>query len=101
MHELTLLQGTIRYRDEGTGPAIVFVHGALVDGRLWDPVVERLRDRFRCVVPDLPLGPHKVGLHADADLSPHGIARLIADVLERLQLTGGAAGGEGNGGGPC
>jgi pimeloyl-ACP methyl ester carboxylesterase len=101
MHELTLPQGTIRYRDEGTGPTIVFVHGALVDGRLWDPVVERLRDRFRCVVPDLPLGSHKVGLHADADLSPHGIARLIADVLERLELTDVTLVGNDTGGALC
>jgi pimeloyl-ACP methyl ester carboxylesterase len=101
MHELTLPQGTIRYRDEGTGPTIVFVHGALVDGRLWDPVVERLRDRFRCVVPDLPLGSHKVALHADADLSPHGIAGLIADVLERLDLTDVTLVGNDTGGALC
>jgi pimeloyl-ACP methyl ester carboxylesterase len=101
MHELTLPQGTIRYRDEGTGPTIVFVHGALVDGRLWDPVVERLRDRFRCVVPDLPLGSHKVALHADADLSPHGIARLIADVLERLDVTDVTLVGNDTGGALC
>jgi pimeloyl-ACP methyl ester carboxylesterase len=101
MHELTLPQGTIRYRDEGTGPTIVFVHGALVDGRLWDPVVERLRDRFRCVVPDLPLGSHKVALHADADLSPHGIARLIADVLERLELSDVTLVGNDTGGALC
>jgi pimeloyl-ACP methyl ester carboxylesterase len=101
MHELTLPQGTIRYRDEGTGPTIVFVHGALVDGRLWDPVVERLRDRFRCVVPDLPLGSHKVALHPDADLSPHGIARLIAAVLERLELTDVTLVGNDTGGALC
>jgi len=33
MPELTLQQGTIRYRDEGAGPVLFFVHGALVDGR--------------------------------------------------------------------
>jgi pimeloyl-ACP methyl ester carboxylesterase len=101
MQELTLPQGTIRYRDEGTGPTIVFVHGALVDGRLWDPVVERLRDRFRCVVPDLPLGSHKVALHPEADLSPHGIARLIAAVLERLELTDVTLVGNDTGGALC
>jgi pimeloyl-ACP methyl ester carboxylesterase len=87
MPELTLPQGTIRYRDEGQGPTIVFVHGALVDGRLWDPVVERLRDRFRCVVPDLPLGSHEIPMDPGADLSPHGVAGLIGDILERLELT--------------
>jgi pimeloyl-ACP methyl ester carboxylesterase len=86
MPELTLDQGTIRYRDEGAGPTLFFVHGALVDGRLWDPVVARLRDRFRCVVPDLPLGSHERPMQPDADLTPHGVANLIADMLERLDL---------------
>ena len=44
MPEIALPQGTIHYRDEGSGPTLVFIHGALVDGRLWDPVVERLAD---------------------------------------------------------
>src|SRR4051794_5637682 len=86
MPELTLDQGTIRYRDEGAGPTLFFLHGALVDGRLWDPVVARLRDRFRCVVPDLPLGSHERPMQPDADLTPHGVANLIADMLERLDL---------------
>jgi pimeloyl-ACP methyl ester carboxylesterase len=86
MPELTLDSGTIHYRDEGAGPVLVFIHGALVDGRLWEPVVDRLRGRFRCVVPDLPLGSHRRPMRPDADLSPHGLAALIAEVLERLDL---------------
>ena len=86
MPEITLEQGTIRYRDEGSGPPIVFVHGALVDGTLWSPVVERLAARARCIVPDLPLGSHRVPMARDADLSPTGLARLIAGLLERLDL---------------
>ncbi len=38
-HEVSLPQGTIAYRDAGTGPPVVFVHGLLVDAdlfrRLW------------------------------------------------------------------
>jgi pimeloyl-ACP methyl ester carboxylesterase len=86
MPELTLQAGTIRYRDEGTGPTLFFVHGALVDGRLWEPVVQRLRDRFRCVVPDLPLGSHELPMKPDADLSPHGLAALLAQIIETLDL---------------
>ena len=71
MPEITLPQGTIRYRDEGDGPPVVFVHGLLVNGRLWEPVVERLAGRLRCIVPDLPLGSHAVPLRPDADLGPH------------------------------
>jgi pimeloyl-ACP methyl ester carboxylesterase len=86
MPEVTLSQGTIRYRDEGSGPTLVFIHGALVDGRLWEPVVERLRGEFRCVVPDLPLGSHEIAMREDADLSPHGLAALIGELLARLDL---------------
>ena len=62
--------GTIRYREAGSGPAIVFVHGYLVDGRLWDGVVDALSDRFRCIVPDLPFGAHQVAMAPDATLDP-------------------------------
>jgi pimeloyl-ACP methyl ester carboxylesterase len=86
MPEITLPQGTIRYRDEGEGPTVVFVHGALVDARLWEPVVERLVPDVRCVVPDLPLGSHKTPVQPDADLSPTGLAQLIADILDALDL---------------
>ena len=86
MPEITLPQGTIRYRDEGNGPPLVFVHGALVNGRLWKPVVERLAGEVRCIVPDLPLGSHTAPLARDADLSPTGLARLIADFMAALNL---------------
>jgi pimeloyl-ACP methyl ester carboxylesterase len=86
MTQVALAQGTIEYRDEGSGPTLVFLHGALVDGRLWDPVVERLSSRFRCVVPELPLGSHRTPMPADADLSPQGLAALVASFLEALDL---------------
>jgi pimeloyl-ACP methyl ester carboxylesterase len=101
MPELDVPQGTIRYRDEGSGPPIVFVHGALVDGRLWEPVVTRLRDRFRCVVPDLPLGSHELPVREDADLSPHGLAALVAGVLDALDLHDVTLVGNDTGGGLC
>jgi pimeloyl-ACP methyl ester carboxylesterase len=86
MPEITLEHGTISYRDEGSGPAIVFVHGALVNGSLWDPVVERLAPSARCIVPDLPLGSHRTAMRPDADLTPTGLARLIADLIAALDL---------------
>jgi pimeloyl-ACP methyl ester carboxylesterase len=86
MSQAKLPQGTINYRESGEGPPIVFVHGLLVDGRLWRKVTPLLEDRFRCIVPDLPLGSHRTPMSPDADLSPPGLARLIADFLEALEL---------------
>jgi pimeloyl-ACP methyl ester carboxylesterase len=84
--EIQLPAGTIRYREAGEGKPIVFVHGYLVDGRLWDGVVDHLSDGFRCLAPDWPLGAQQVAMNPDADLSPPGIARLIAEFIERLDL---------------
>lgn len=84
--EVRLPAGPIRYREAGEGKPIVFVHGYLVDGRLWDGVVDRLADRFRCIAPDWPLAAHQAPMNPDADLSPPGIARLISDFLAKLEL---------------
>jgi pimeloyl-ACP methyl ester carboxylesterase len=83
---LRLPQGTIRYRDSGGDtPPIVFLHGLLVDGRLWDGVLPHLAGH-RLIVPDWPLGSHRTALHRDADLTPPGLARLVADVLAELDV---------------
>jgi pimeloyl-ACP methyl ester carboxylesterase len=69
------------YRDAGAGPLAVLLHGFGMDGRLWDPVVERIGARRRCVAVDLrgtgrtPLGPAaSVPLERHAD----DIAAVIA-----------------------
>jgi pimeloyl-ACP methyl ester carboxylesterase len=84
--EVKLPAGTIRYREAGQGKPVVFVHGYLVDGRLWDGVVDSLSDRCRCLAPDWPIGAQQVAMNSDADLSPPGLARLIADFLDKLEL---------------
>lgn len=84
--QVELPAGTIRYREAGEGAPIVFVHGYLVDSRLWDGVVERLSDRFRCIAPDWPLGAHRIPMRPDADLSPPGVATLIDSFLASLGL---------------
>src|SRR5439155_911175 len=40
-HEVELGQGTVRYRERGSGDPLVFVHGVLVNGDLWRNVVPR------------------------------------------------------------
>jgi pimeloyl-ACP methyl ester carboxylesterase len=85
-HEIDLPAGRIRYREAGEGKPVVFVHGFLVDGRLWDGVVDGLSDRCRCIAPDWPIGAQQIAMNPDADLSPPGIADLIASFLEALDL---------------
>jgi pimeloyl-ACP methyl ester carboxylesterase len=85
--QIELPMGKIRYREAGTGKPIVFVHGYLVDGRLWDGVVDALAPAgYRCIAPDWPIGSQQVAMRPDADLSPPGIAATIASLLEALEL---------------
>jgi pimeloyl-ACP methyl ester carboxylesterase len=81
-----LPQGTIRYREEGDGEALLFIHGLGVNGDLWRKVVPRLSKDFRCIVPDWPLGSHLVPMAADADLSLPGLAQLAVDFMDALEL---------------
>jgi pimeloyl-ACP methyl ester carboxylesterase len=85
-HTLDLKMATIEYEDTGSGPVVLFVHGLLVDGTLWRDVVAGL-DGFRCIVPTLPLGSHRVAVRDRAALTPNGVADLLADFMERLELT--------------
>jgi pimeloyl-ACP methyl ester carboxylesterase len=85
-HEVDLPAGRIRYREAGEGKPVVFVHGFLVDGRLWDGVVDALSDRCRCIAPDWPMGAQQIALKPDADLSPYGIAAIVDSFLEALDL---------------
>jgi pimeloyl-ACP methyl ester carboxylesterase len=84
--QVDLPAGTIRYREAGEGKPVVFVHGFLVDGRLWDGVVDRLSDRCRCIAPDWPIGAQQVAMSPDADLTPYGIAAIVDSFLEELGL---------------
>jgi pimeloyl-ACP methyl ester carboxylesterase len=84
--EIDLPAGRIRYREAGEGKPVVFVHGYLVDGRLWDGVVDRLSDRCRCIAPDWPIGSQRTAMKPEADLSPYGIAAIVASLLDALDL---------------
>jgi pimeloyl-ACP methyl ester carboxylesterase len=83
---VAILTGTIAYRERGSGQPLVFVHGVRVNGDLWRSVAPVLAQDHRCVVPDLPLGAHSHPLRTDADMSLPGLARIVADLVDALEL---------------
>src|SRR6476646_8381926 len=88
MPQLELTAGVIDYEDTGgDGPTLVLLGGLVMDGSVWDPVVENLRADHRCIVPTLPFGAHRRPMRRDADLSLNGFAPMVAELLERLQLS--------------
>jgi pimeloyl-ACP methyl ester carboxylesterase len=65
--------------------SIVFLHGLLTDHRLWRKVLPEL-DGLDVHAPTLPLGAHDVPLPT-ADLTPPGLAELVARQLEERDLS--------------
>jgi len=87
VESLQLSSGIIDYEDSGgDGPVVVLVGGLLMDATLWRDVVPRLVTAHRCVIPVMPLGGHRRPMNVDADVSLHGQADLLAELIERLDL---------------
>lgn len=82
----------VAYRERGTGPPLALLHSALLSHKEWEPVVDHLADRFRVVLPDLPL-------HGDSEDHPRHpytldwfaevLGAFAADVLGPRPLIGG------------
>ena len=96
-----LAAGPIRVREAGHGPAVVLVHGALVNSHLWDDVIPLLADRHRVVAPDLPLGCHAAPVTPGTPLDLPGLARVVADLLDALDLDDVTLVGNDTGGAVC
>ena len=68
----------INVQSWGSGsPSLVFVHGLACDLEDWQPQVERLAGRFRCIALDLP-GHGRSGLPANGDVQH--LARAVCTV---------------------
>ena len=84
--QVDLRSGTLRYGEQGDGPPVVFVHGLLVNSNLWRHVAPAVAAAgFRCLTPDWPLGAHEIPMPR-ADLTPPGVATIVAEFLEALDL---------------
>lgn len=98
LRSLEIDDGRIEYRIRGQGPTLVFLHGIIANGDIWRGVVADLARDHRCVVPDWPLGAHRLAMRPGTDFSLPGIAAmverfLIAAGLDRVVLVANDTGG--------
>ncbi len=79
----TIGSATVHWRRDGSGPAIVFLHGFPLSGRTWDKLLPYLRERFTCYTPDL-IGLGQSHGSAREDYSSPGQARALQATLAQL-----------------
>jgi len=89
----------VHYRDQGErdADAIVFIHGSSASLHTWEPVMERLGQRYRVIAYDQP-GHGLTGPHPNDDYSADGMFEALDAVMadagiERAALVGNSMGG--------
>lgn len=88
----------LAYREDGSGPPLVMVHGSPGEGRSWGRVVPHLKERFRTICPDLPGYGGSDRLEDDVPagrMAAMGtaVARLVDSLGEPVHLIGHSFGG--------
>ena len=73
----------LHYRDQGCRdcPAILLVHGSNASLHTWEPLVEKLQDRYRLISYDQP-GHGLTGPHPRDDYTARGLFEAIAAVVD-------------------
>ncbi|HKY04467.1 MAG TPA: alpha/beta hydrolase [Blastocatellia bacterium] len=70
----------INYRDEGSGQAVIFIHGFPLNQTMWDSQVAALKDRFRVITVDL----RGFG-ESDVPEGPYTMTQMADDVRELMR----------------
>jgi haloalkane dehalogenase len=87
----------VHWRREGSGPAVVFLHGFPLSGLTWERVVRSLSGRFTCILPDL-VGLGGSESASSGDYSSPGQAGVFSGLLRHLGVDSYALVGNDTGG---
>jgi 3-oxoadipate enol-lactonase len=81
--QLRRIANGLAYREVGYGRPLLLLHGLMVSGEMFDPLVERLQDSFRMLIPDLR------GHGDSGDLgTPSDSATMARDVQQLMDEVG-------------
>jgi pimeloyl-ACP methyl ester carboxylesterase len=73
----------LHFTEHGSGPPLLLVHGVMITGEMFEPVIECLAARHRVIVPDLRGHGRSRGLPP-----PHTAAQLASDLAHLLDHLG-------------
>jgi 3-oxoadipate enol-lactonase len=71
------------FTERGSGPPLLLVHGLMVTGKMFEPVIERLATRYHVIVPDLRGHGRSRGLPP-----PYTVVQLASDLSNLLDHLG-------------
>ena len=74
----------VAYRDEGSGEAIMLLHGIAGSSRTWQSMTPLLSGKYRVIAPDL-LG-HGESTKPRSDYSLGALSVLVRDILDQLGI---------------
>jgi pimeloyl-ACP methyl ester carboxylesterase len=92
--------GRIGCVERGSGPVALFVHGVLLNGYFWRNQLDNLSDVRRCIAPDL-LAHGRTEIGANQEVSVTANARMLAELLDALNIDQVDLVGNDSGGGIC
>jgi pimeloyl-ACP methyl ester carboxylesterase len=79
LHRALRLPYRLRFRSQGSGPTLIFLHGLAADSKIWQPVIDELASRYRCVTLDL--------LGHGASPKPTHVAYTVQEHLRSVRWT--------------
>jgi pimeloyl-ACP methyl ester carboxylesterase len=85
MRHIQVGAARVGYVDDGVGPPVLLLHGCPFSSAVWRQVIARLRDRFRCIAPDL-LGLGDTETPPGADWSLPAQAAMVVGLLDALGI---------------
>lgn len=89
MDVLVAQDNQLAYEERGTGLPVVLIHGLTFDRGTWEPIVDRLASRFRCVAVDLPGHGESAGLPRSLEEVGRQVWDLVTELgIERPVLVG-------------
>ncbi len=99
-HSVDTASGRVSYLEQGAGPVALFVHGVLLNGRLWRHQLAALSDSRRCIAVDL-LAHGDTEVDDAQDVSVTANAHMLAQFLDALGINRVDLVGNDSGGGIC
>ncbi len=84
-HSMALTDGSVNYVDEGSGEALLFVHGTPTWSFEYRHLIKTLAKRYRCIAPD-HLGFGLSTRPAGFAYTPEAHAQVLREFVDRLGL---------------